>query len=161
MFRRVPLAMLSEGLVFASPVHDDNLRLLLGAGIPVTQDVIIGLHKRNIRTVVVAEKDWQRISGFTPQGTARSALPHHAPVRSSLSNDATQLGISLALFVLVYFVLFGAGTIYVLRILAHGPAEQAAEDEPQGGPGQPHQPARPMSAAPDRLDTAPSAPTSG
>ena len=75
------------------------------------------------------------------------------------AHDATQLGISLALFVVVYFVLFGAGTVYVLRILAHGPAEQAAEDEPQGGPGQPHQPARPMSAAPDRLDTAPAAPT--
>jgi cytochrome d ubiquinol oxidase subunit I len=76
-------------------------------------------------------------------------------------HDVTQLGISLALFVLVYFVLFGAGTIYVLRILAHGPAEQAAEAQPRGGPGQPHQPGRPMSAAPDRLDTAPSAPTTG
>ena len=76
-------------------------------------------------------------------------------------HDVTQLGISLALFVLVYFVLFGAGTIYVLRILAHGPAEQAAEAQPRGGPGQPHQPGRPMSAAPDRLDTAPSAPTKG
>ena len=74
-------------------------------------------------------------------------------------HDATQLGISLALFVVVYFVLFGAGTIYVLRILAHGPAEQAAEAQPRGGPGQPHQPGRPMSAAPDRLDTAASAPT--
>jgi len=74
-------------------------------------------------------------------------------------HDATQLGISLALFVLVYFVLFGAGTIYVLRILAHGPAEQGAEGQPRGGPGQPHQPGRPMSAAPDRLDMAPAAPT--
>jgi cytochrome d ubiquinol oxidase subunit I len=76
-------------------------------------------------------------------------------------HDVTQLGVSLALFVLVYFVLFGAGTIYVLRILAHGPAEQAVEAQPRGGPGQPHQPGRPMSAAPDRLDTAPSAPTTG
>jgi cytochrome bd ubiquinol oxidase subunit I len=74
-------------------------------------------------------------------------------------HDATQLGISLALFVLVYFVLFGAGTIYVLRILAHGPADQAIEGQPRGGPGQPHQPGRPMSAAPDRLDMAPAAPT--
>ena len=74
-------------------------------------------------------------------------------------HHTTQLGITLALFVLVYVVLFGAGTIYVLRILAHGPAEQAAKGPQPGGPGRAHQPGRPMSAAPDRLDTAPAAPT--
>jgi cytochrome d ubiquinol oxidase subunit I len=80
--------------------------------------------------------------------TADAVSPH----------DAGQLGISLVLFVVVYFVLFGAGTLYVLRILARGPAEQAADGQPRGGPGQRRQPGRPMSAAPDRFDTAPSAP---
>jgi cytochrome d ubiquinol oxidase subunit I len=82
--------------------------------------------------------------------TADAVSPH----------DAGQLGISLVLFVVVYFVLFGAGTLYVLRILARGPAEQAADGQPRGGPGQRRQPGRPMSAAPDRFDTAPSAPGS-
>ena len=33
----------------------------------------------------------------------------------------SQLGITLALFVVVYFVVFGAGTAYLLRLIAKGP----------------------------------------
>src|SRR6188508_1680230 len=90
MFRRVPLAMLTEGLVLASSVHDDNLRLLLGAGVAVTHDVIVSLHKRDIRTVVVTEKDWQRISAFTSQGKAKNAAPNRSNTKSSLENDASR-----------------------------------------------------------------------
>jgi cytochrome d ubiquinol oxidase subunit I len=60
------------------------------------------------------------------------------------SHSATQLGISLVLFVIVYFVVFGAGVVYLLRLIAHGPVE--AQQLP-GGPGQPRQAMRPLSAA--------------
>jgi cytochrome d ubiquinol oxidase subunit I len=35
--------------------------------------------------------------------------------------SAEQLGISLVLFVVVYFVVFGAGTGYLLKLIAKGP----------------------------------------
>jgi HD-GYP domain-containing protein (c-di-GMP phosphodiesterase class II) len=90
MFRRVPLAMLTEGLVLASAIQDDHLRMLLNAGVPVTQDLIVSLHKRDIRTVVVTERDWQRIAAFSSTGKSRTTLPHHSQVRSAETNDGTK-----------------------------------------------------------------------
>lgn len=52
---------------------------------------------------------------------------------------------SLAVFVTVYLVVFGAGFVYLLRLMAKGP-EETPEPLP-GGPGQSHTPARPISAA--------------
>lgn len=76
--------------------------------------------------------------------TADAVTPH--PV--------VDVAIGLAFFVVVYFVVFGAGILQVLRLIAHGPraavlaaAENTADDA---------RPARPMSAAPDHE----SAPTS-
>lgn len=63
--------------------------------------------------------------------------------------SAQQLGISLALFVVVYFVVFGAGTGYVLKLIAKGPQTGEGLLPVEGGPGQTHNPSRPMSAAPD------------
>jgi cytochrome bd ubiquinol oxidase subunit I len=63
--------------------------------------------------------------------------------------SASQLGISLALFVVVYFVVFGAGTGYLLKLIAKGPQEGEGLLPVEGGPGQTHNPSRPMSAAPD------------
>ena len=62
-------------------------------------------------------------------------------------HSATQLGISLALFVVVYFVVFGAGVVYLLRFIAHGPVANAEETQVPGGPGQSRQAMRPLSAA--------------
>lgn len=62
------------------------------------------------------------------------------------AHSATQVGLTLAIFIVVYFALFGAGTVYALRIIAKGPE---LTGEPEGGPGQPRQPMRPMSAATD------------
>jgi cytochrome d ubiquinol oxidase subunit I len=70
--------------------------------------------------------------------TADAVSPH----------GATELGVTLALFVVVYFVVFGAGIVYVLRLIAAGPAQPDAKTPVQGGPGQPRHPMRPMSAAP-------------
>jgi cytochrome d ubiquinol oxidase subunit I len=76
-------------------------------------------------------------------------------------HTVTQLSVSLALFVVVYVAVFGAGTWYLLRVIAHGPA--AHGDDPggtpvTGGPGEMRQPMRPLSVAPDTLEDAPGAP---
>lgn len=68
------------------------------------------------------------------------------------AHDASQVGFTLALFVVVYFVVFGAGTLYGLKLLRNGPQSSAALDEPHGGPGQMRQPMRPISAASDGSD---------
>jgi len=60
-----------------------------------------------------------------------------------------QLGFTLALFVVVYLVVFGAGTIYALRLIAVGPRTNEGDEPPDGGPGQSHHQMRPLSAAPD------------
>lgn len=70
--------------------------------------------------------------------TAEAVSPH----------SAGQLGLSLALFVAVYFVVFGAGVGYLLRLIAQGPQPHEGEHPVVGGPGQPRTPARPLSAAP-------------
>ncbi len=61
-------------------------------------------------------------------------------------HSATQLGITLILFIVVYMVVFGAGAGYVLRLIRVGP-EPLSEESDEGGPGQSRQPMRPLSAA--------------
>ena len=68
------------------------------------------------------------------------------------AHSATQLGISLALFVLVYFAVFGAGTAYMLRLIGKGPVIEEAGQPMVGGPGRPRHPGRPLSAAPESTD---------
>jgi cytochrome bd ubiquinol oxidase subunit I len=60
-----------------------------------------------------------------------------------------QLGLSLALFVTVYVIVFGAGVAYLLRLMGRGPVPHEGEHPLAGGPGQAHTPARPLSAAAD------------
>ncbi len=71
--------------------------------------------------------------------TADGVTPH----------GALEVGITLALFVLVYFVLFGAGIVYVLHLIRKGPQPHEGDFEVEGGPGMPRTPSRPMSAAMD------------
>lgn len=61
-----------------------------------------------------------------------------------------QLSITLALFVLVYFAVFGTGIAYMMRIVRVGPLTHAPQTG-HGGPGQPRQPMRPISAASEQL----------
>jgi cytochrome bd ubiquinol oxidase subunit I len=71
------------------------------------------------------------------------------------AHTAAQLEASLALFVVVYFLVFGAGVVYLLRVIANGPAVPGAPADvagPAGGPGQRRQPLRPLSVVPDVLD---------
>jgi len=67
-----------------------------------------------------------------------------------------QMGFTLVLFIVVYCIVFGAGTAYMLRQVAQGPGPHAG---PPGGPGQAHQPMRPLSAAPDDPGAGPAAPS--
>src|SRR5690606_21507509 len=66
--------------------------------------------------------------------TADAVTPH----------NAAEVGLTLVLFIIVYFILFGAGIVYILRLIRTGPLRH----EPQeGGPGEHRTPARPLSAA--------------
>ena len=65
------------------------------------------------------------------------------------AHSAAEVGFTLALFVVVYFVVFGAGTIYMLRIIRKGPEVDESRHPPQGGPGRMRQAMRPLSGAPE------------
>ena len=64
------------------------------------------------------------------------------------AHSAAQVGLTLAIFVVVYFLVFGAGTLYLLRIIAKGPEVDESRHPPEGGPGQMRQAMRPLSGAP-------------
>lgn len=71
--------------------------------------------------------------------TADAVTPH----------TTSEVALTLFLFVVVYFIVFGAGAVYVLRLIRTGPESH----EPQeGGPGERRTPARPISAADERID---------
>jgi cytochrome d ubiquinol oxidase subunit I len=58
-----------------------------------------------------------------------------------------ELTLTLALFVVVYLLVFGAGVSYMLRLIRMGPAPAPGHAPLSGGPGEPRQPSRPLSAA--------------
>jgi cytochrome d ubiquinol oxidase subunit I len=77
---------------------------------------------------------------FVVYGVQRTAdaVSHHA---------LAAVSVTLLAFVIVYFLVFGAGTAYVLRIVRIGPVEGEGNLPMDGGPGEERQPGRPMSAA--------------
>jgi len=72
----------------------------------------------------------------------------------SPQHTAGQLGFTLLAFVVVYLAVFGAGTAYGLRLIASGPATGEHHEPIDGGPGEPRQAMRPLSAASDGDDAA-------
>ena len=74
-YRRVPLSMLYEGATLASGVRDENGRLLLNSGVAITPELLAGLFKRGIRSVVVSEADWQALSAFNSRRTGAKPYP--------------------------------------------------------------------------------------
>ncbi|MFJ3483422.1 cytochrome ubiquinol oxidase subunit I [Pseudomonas sp. NPDC090202] len=68
---------------------------------------------------------------------------------ASSNHSVSQMTLTLVLFVVVYFSLFGAGFGYMMRLVRKGPKTHEGEDTPHGGPGQKRTPARPLSAADD------------
>ncbi len=65
------------------------------------------------------------------------------------NHSALTLSVTLGIFVVVYFIVFGIGVSYMLRLVARGP-DVAAHDDPADDPDA--RPARPLSAAPDEAD---------
>jgi len=66
---------------------------------------------------------------------------------ASSNHSVGQMTLTLVLFVVVYFSLFGAGFGYMMRLVRKGPKTHEGDDTPHGGPGQKRTPARPLSAA--------------
>lgn len=63
------------------------------------------------------------------------------------AHGVAPLTFTLVLFVLIYFAVFGAGFVYLLRLIRIGPKMGESDQDESGGPGQPRQPMRPLSAA--------------
>jgi cytochrome d ubiquinol oxidase subunit I len=68
-------------------------------------------------------------------------------------HTTSEVGLTLATFVVVYVVVFGAGTVYALRLMRQGPQVREGETPTPGGPGRPRQPMRPLSGAYEGMDT--------
>jgi cytochrome bd ubiquinol oxidase subunit I len=71
---------------------------------------------------------------------------------ASSGHSFAQMSLTLALFVVVYFALFGAGIGYMLRLVRKGPVTDEGRQPAAGGPGQQRTPSRPLSAAEEGLD---------
>ena len=71
---------------------------------------------------------------------------------ASSGQSFAQLSLTLGLFVVVYFALFGVGLGYMLRLVRKGPISDEGKAPGSGGPGQQRTPARPLSAAGDSRD---------
>ncbi|MGE3773253.1 MAG: cytochrome ubiquinol oxidase subunit I [Gammaproteobacteria bacterium] len=66
-------------------------------------------------------------------------------------HSALTMSVTLVAFIVIYFIVFGIGTTYMLKLVGEGP--HADEGEPAGGSGDPApRPARPLSAAPELSD---------
>jgi len=66
-------------------------------------------------------------------------------------HSALTMSVTLVAFVVVYFIVFGIGTMYMLKLVGRGPhaADEPAEDSGDPAP----RPARPLSAAPELSGT--------
>jgi cytochrome d ubiquinol oxidase subunit I len=63
------------------------------------------------------------------------------------------VALSLALFIVVYAVVFGVAIGYIFRLMRSGPVRVPELEPSDGGPGQVRTPSRPLSAAPDHIPT--------
>ncbi|MBF0675789.1 cytochrome ubiquinol oxidase subunit I [Pseudomonas sp.] len=63
------------------------------------------------------------------------------------AHGVAQMSLTLVMFVVVYFAVFGVGFYYVLRLVGKGPVPDEGRETGSGGPGRPRTPARPISAA--------------
>lgn len=68
------------------------------------------------------------------------------------AHSAAEVGLTLALFVVVYLLVFGAGTVYMLRLIGKGPVAGEGDHLVEGGPGEMRQPMRPLSGAPEAFN---------
>jgi cytochrome d ubiquinol oxidase subunit I len=68
--------------------------------------------------------------------------------------SSQQVGTSLLIFIIVYFLVFGTGIYYMLKLMAKGPdvGEQAADLQGEVGKSIARFDRRPMSRATDPID---------
>jgi len=66
------------------------------------------------------------------------------------AHSTAELSLSLVLFVVVYFAVFGVGIRYLLHVIAVGPDADGATQVAEG-PREPRHALRPVSLAPDAL----------
>jgi cytochrome d ubiquinol oxidase subunit I len=71
---------------------------------------------------------------------------------ASSGHSFAQMSLTLILFVVVYFALFGAGISYMMRLVRKGPITDEGKEPAEGGPGQKRTPSRPLSAPEEGLD---------
>ncbi|CCG86555.1 cytochrome ubiquinol oxidase subunit I [Erwinia piriflorinigrans] len=64
-----------------------------------------------------------------------------------------QMAISLIVFLVVYFSVFGIGYTYLANLIKKGPQEGEGGHTPEGGPGTSHTPSRPLSAVQEKLNS--------
>ncbi|KAF1004507.1 MAG: Cytochrome bd-I ubiquinol oxidase subunit 1 [Pseudomonas sp.] len=65
------------------------------------------------------------------------------------NHSVVQMSLTLVIFVVVYFSLFGVGLGYMMRLVRKGPITHEGRETPEGGAGRQRTPARPLSAADD------------
>lgn len=66
-------------------------------------------------------------------------------------HSARALSLTLSVFVVMYGAVFGTGIVYMLKLVGKGPAQVTTQSSQESG--QSLRPARPLSAAPDEVDT--------
>ncbi|MEV4610661.1 cytochrome ubiquinol oxidase subunit I [Neorhizobium sp. LMR1-1-1.1] len=71
------------------------------------------------------------------------------------NHSALALSVTLVVFVIVYFIVFGLGVSYMLKLVGKGPVEGKHHTDAPGDRGGAMRPARPLSAAPDDIDPIP------
>ncbi len=71
---------------------------------------------------------------------------------ASSNHSFAQMSLTLILFVVVYFTLFGVGLGYMVRLVRKGPVTDEGKEQGIGGPGQHRTPARPLSAPGEGLE---------
>lgn len=74
-------------------------------------------------------------------------------VDAASGHGVLHMSITLGLFIVIYFAVFGAGAMYVLRLIGKGPSEQDMPEE--GGPGKKRTPARPLSTPHESMNADP------
>jgi cytochrome d ubiquinol oxidase subunit I len=146
-----------------------SFRIMVGMGLLMLLLGVLGLILR-LRGKLYATRWFQRfalamgpsglialLAGWITTEVGRQPWVVYGVLRTA---DATsplssqQVGTSLLIFIIVYFLVFGAGIYYMLKLMAKGPdvRDPAADEQGDAGTGSARFGHRPMSRATDPID---------
>jgi len=141
-----------------------SFRLMVGLGLLMVLTGVIGFYLR-LRGQLYESPLFQRfvlfmgpagvlalLAGWVTTEVGRQPWVIYGLLRTAdaaSSHSVGQLSLTLGIFVVVYFAVFGVGITYLLRMMRKGPTLSEA---PSGGPGHTRTPARPLSAAEDDIE---------